>query len=185
MIKFFIWIGIPIIIHATYNLINYYRFNKIKELFYGIYSDDTIVRDNSISNKNVIVNYIKNAGVPDKIIPVSQTVGYGFVANSSASILKNIICNRQDIASSAYELLLEAKGNYWSRFVNSINPFYWFRIILFIPKYIFSYLGIKSDNIFVKIFQLIYWIIGVAFTFLISVYPTEIKAFIDSIIHIH
>lgn len=170
-------------IHATYNLINFLRYSSIEKLLFGLYSSDIEIRDKSIASKNIILNYIKFANVSDKFIPFSQAVGYGFVANGQASVLHNIINNRQDIASSAYELLLEAKGNYWSRFVNSINPFYWLRIILFIPQYLLSYLGVKSDSIFIKIFQLLYWSISVIFTFAISVYPDEIKTVINSIFH--
>ena len=82
------------------------------------------------------------------------------------------------------DCLLEAKGNYWSKFINSFNPFYWLRIIIFIPKYLFSYLGIKEKSFLIKIFQLIYWLIAVICTFVITIFPEEIKSFIFSILHI-
>lgn len=174
-----------IIFHAIYNLINYLRYNSIQTLFFGLYSDDSETRTKSLSLKNIIVNYIKYAGVNDKHIVVSQPIGYYQVANSTVSVLDNIINNRQDIASSAYELLLEAKGNYWSRFINSINPFYWIRVVIFIPKYIFSYLGLKPDSLIIKIFQLIYWLIAIVFTLLTSVFTDEVKSFIMSFIQTH
>ena len=185
MLKFLIIIIVLLIIHAIYNLINFFRYKSIEKLFFGMFCDDIEIRDKSLSFKNTIVNYIKFAGVSDKNIPFSQPIGYGYLANGHASVLQNITNNRQDMVSASYELLLEAKGNYWSRFINSINPFYWLRVVLFIPKYLLSYIGINADSIIIKIFQVLYWLVGVTFTFLISVYPEEIQDFINSLIHIN
>lgn len=174
-----------IVFHALYNLINYFRYSYIENLFNGLFSTDHKIRKKSLSFKNSIVNYIKYAGVSDSHIPVSQAIGYGQVANANISVLRNIVCNREDIASAAYELLLEAKGNYWIRFINTFNPFYWIRLVLFIPRYLFSYLGLKADSIVIKIFQLLYWLLGIVFTILMSVFPDEVKSFITSFIHIN
>ena len=173
-----------IFIYAIYNLVNYFRFPTIeKHLFYN-YSNDNSEKMSAMTYKTQIVNYIKYAGVKDKHIPVTQSLGYGYIASANASLFDNITSSRQDIAQTALQALLEAKGNYWSRFINSFNPFYWLRIILFIPKYLFSYLGIKEENIAVKIFQITYWLIGIVFTFLISVFPEEIKSFLYSLFNI-
>lgn len=171
-------------LHALYNVINYLRYPMIQNLFLKNFSSDTSEKMNAMSHKTQIINYIKNAGVKDKYIPVAQPVGYGHIATSSVSVLENLSINRQDIVSVAMDCLLEAKGNYWSRFINSFNPFYWLRIVIFIPKYLFSYLGLKEESVFIKIFQLIYWLIAVFCTFLITVFPEEIKVFIFSILHI-
>lgn len=173
-----------IALHALYNLINYLRYPVIEKIFFKNFSSDTSEKMNAMSHKNQIINYIKYAGVKDKYIPIVQPVGYGKLASSTVSVLTNISINRQDIASNAMDCLLEAKGNYWSRFINSFNPFYWLRLIIFIPKYIFSYLGLKEESALIKIFQLIYWLLAVIFTSLLSVFPEEIKNFIFSILHI-
>lgn len=182
--NFFIIIICFIAFHAIYNLINFLRFPIIeKNLFYN-YSSDSSQQLSAVSHKTQIINYIKNAGVKDKIIPVVQTLGYGQLASSSVSVLDNISNSRQDIAQIALECLYEAKGNYWFRFINSFNPFYWLKIVLFIPKYFFSYLGIKDDSIIIKTFQLIYWLLGIVATFLLAIFPEEIKAFVFSFLHI-
>lgn len=172
-----------IVLHAIYNLVNYLRFNHIEDLLYGNYTDDISLKTNAKIHKNQILNYIKNSGVKDKCIPIIQPLGYGQLASSSASVFNNILNPRQDIAQIVMDSLLEAKGNYLSKFLNSFNPFYWLRIIIFIPKYIFEYLGLKEENIIIKIFQIIYWILAVIFTFFTAVFPKEIKKFIFSIIH--
>ena len=179
----FIFIGI-IVLHALYNLINFLRYPIVeKNLLYN-YSSDYSKRVKAATHKNQILNYIKYAGVKDKHIPVTQAIGYGQIASSTVSVFNNILNLRQDIATNAADCLLEAKGNYWSKFINSFNPFYWLRIIIFIPKYLFSYLGLKEESIIIKIFQVLYWVLGIVCTFLISIFPEEIKAFVLSLLHI-
>lgn len=171
-----------IVLHALYNLINFLRFPIIEKNLLLTYSSNVSDKMKAMTNKNKIVNYIKNAGVKDKHIPVVQPLGYGQIASANASVFDNILNQREDVARMAMSSLLEAKGNYWSRFINSINPLYWMRIILFLPKSILSYLGVESDRVIVKILQLIYWFIGVICTFALAVFPDEIKNFIQSFI---
>ena len=181
----YLYIFLSIIgLHATYNLTNFLRYPLIKKHMLNNYSNVTSKKDDALSHRTQILNYIKNAGVKDKFIPVVQPVGYGHVATSTVSVFNNLMNTRKDIAVNVSDCLLEAKGNYWLKFINSFNPFYWIKIIVFIPKHLFSYLGLKEESNIIKIFQLIYWVLAVVCTFLISVFPDEIKAFIFSILNI-
>ena len=170
-------------LHALYNLINFLRYPIIEKNLMLAYSTDANSKMKALSHRTQILNYIKYAGVKDKHLPVTQAVGYGQIASANASIFDNILNNRQDIAGMAIECLLEAKGNYWSKFINSFNPFYWIRFILFIPKNILSYLGLNDKSIIIKIFQLIYWIFAAICTFLLAIFPNEIKTFVLSLFH--
>lgn len=174
---------VVIILHALYNLINFLRFPYIENLFVGNFTDNTELKMKAKMHKNTILNYIKYAGIKDKYIPISQPLGFGQVANGNVSIFQNILNQREDFASNSMDFLMEAKGNYWYRFVNSINPFYWLRILLYIPKNVLTYLGVSSDSVLIKIFQLLYWLAGIIFTVLTSVFPEEFKAFILSVIN--
>lgn len=180
--KILILFMIVIVIHALYNLINFFRYPHIEQLLLGNYTDDVNLKIKAKTNINSILNYIKYSGVKDKKIPISQALGYGQVATSCVSIFENLLNNRSDIAFQVNNMLLEAKGNYWSKFINSFNPFYWLRIVLYIPQYILSYLGVNADSVIVKIFQLIYWAIGIICTFAFSIFPEEIKNLIMSFI---
>ncbi len=179
LLKIFIAV---IVIHAIYNLINYLRYPRIEKLLLLNYSSDDDDQIKGATYKTTIQNYIKFAGVKDKRIPVVQPLGYSRISCSNVSVIDNLLNPRSDIVSKAVDMLLEAKGNYWSNFINSINPFYWLRWILYLPKNICEFLGIDSNNITVKIIQIIYWFISFAFTFAISVYPEEIKNLISSFI---
>lgn len=172
-----------VVIHAIYNLINFLRYNHIETLLIGNYTNNVKLNTKAKIHKNEILNYIKNAGVKDKHINAIESLGYNQIASGSVSIFDNILNTRVDIANNVRNLLLEAKGNYWSRFINSANPFYWLKIILYIPKYLLSYLGLDAGSVFVKIFQLIYWAIGIIFTIIITVFTDEIKTLILSFIH--
>lgn len=173
-----------ILLYAIYNLINFLRYPIIEKHLLYTYSSDSSQKIISMTHKNQIISYIKNAGVKDKSIPIVQSLGYGQLASAPISIFDNILNQRQDVAKIAYESLLEAKGNYWSRFINSFNPFYWLRVIIFIPKNIFIYFGVKESSVFIKIFQFLYWLIAVICTFLIAIFPEEIKSFIYSILNV-
>ncbi len=181
-LKIVILFIIVIVIHALYNLINFLRYSHIEKILLGNYTNDVNLKIKAKSNKNTILNYIKYSGVKDKKIPVSQALGYGQVASSCISIFDNLLNNRSDIALQVNDMLLEAKGNYWSKFINSFNPFYWIRIILYIPQYILSYIGLNADSVIVKIFQLVYWAIGIICTFAFAIFPEEIKNLIMSLI---
>lgn len=184
MTNLLIVFALLIALHALYNLINFLRFPHIEALLIGNYTNDAKLKMKAKSHKNTILNYIKYAGIKDKTIPISQPLGLGQIATGNVSIFQNLLNQREDFAFHAMDCLLEAKGNYWSNFLNSVNPFYWLRIFLYIPRNILTYLGVNSESILIKIFQLIYWLVGVIFTVLISVFPEEIKAFIFSTINL-
>lgn len=171
-------------IHALYNLINYLRFSYINNLLLGNYTDDSELVQRAKMHKNTILKYIKYAGIKDKYVPLVQDLGFNQISRGQASVFQNLLSTRQEIASFTMNFIIEAKGNYLSNFINSFNPFYWLRIILYLPKYTFEYLGVKSESVIIKIFQLLYWLIGTIFTTLSSIFPAETKEFILSIIHL-
>ena len=181
----YLYIALSVIgLHAIYNLINYLRYPIVEKHLFNNYSSDGSKKVDALSHKTQVLNYIKYAGVKDKHIPVVQPIGYGHVASSMVSVFSNLMNQREDIALNVTDCLLEAKGNYWLRFVNSFNPFFWLRLIIFIPKYLLSYLGLKEESIVIKISQVVYWLLAVVFTFLISVFPEEIKSFIFTVLNI-
>ena len=172
-----------IIIHAIYNLINFLRYPYIEKLLLFNYTDNVDLNTKAKTCKKQILDYIKNSGVKDRHIGITQPLGFGQVAAGRVSVFDNLLSYRVDIAATVRDLLLEAIGNYWYKFINSINPFYWIKLILYIPKNVLSGLGMNADSLFIKLFQLVYWIIGIVFTIVITVFPNEVKDLILSFIH--
>lgn len=170
-----------ILLHALYNLINYFRFNYIEDLYMNSLSEDSSLKAKALTHKTTILNYIKNSGVEDSYLAITEPIGYGKVAVSKVSVFNNLLNPRADFVSKVISMLYEAKGNYFSRFINSINPFYWLRILVFLPQKIFEYFGVSSKNTLIKFFQFLYWILGALFTAALALYPNEIKEFLAKI----
>lgn len=65
--------------------------------------------------KAQVVKLVKDAGVDDQRINVSEHVGYGNLRVSQASVLDNFPHLSQDMSSAAQRLMREAIGTYRSR----------------------------------------------------------------------
>ena len=69
-----------------------------------------------------------------------------------------------------------AIGEYKHRAMESLNPFYWIRLILFLPQNIIAYFGCGYNTFLAKILNFIYWIIGIA----VALYPNEIRHYLEA-----
>lgn len=49
-------------------------------------------------------------------------------------------------------------GVYRMRLIESFSPRYWIETVIFLPSRIIQYLGGKSDSLFAKLLQILYWI---------------------------
>lgn len=72
----------------------------------------------------------------------------------------------------------EAIGVYKSRLLETFSPIYWIEFAINLPKKILEYLGIAPESIVIKIFQLIYWIVGAVLGFLYALYKPEIQTLV-------
>lgn len=59
------------------------------------------------------------------------------------------------------------------------SPLYWINSLLFLPKNVLLYLNVSAESIFIKIAQLIYWVLGV----LITIFSSDIANWIKSFFH--
>lgn len=71
-------------------------------------------------------------------------------------------------------------GVYKLRIFECVNPFYW----LFLPKYIFKYLGYEPSKVIVSLSTLIYWVLStvaaiILETVLLDRYGDLLKQFVD------
>lgn len=123
-----------------------------------MYFDFLKQKDTNLSTyKRSIVNLFKRAGVKDSYIPTVNAVGYGQIASFNASIFANFPNLFKDHVSITLNMFDEAIGVYRSRIFETFNPFFWVECIIFLPKNILQYLGIDSEKVIVKIFQVIWW----------------------------
>ena len=70
-----------------------------------------------------------------------------------------------------------AIGVFKGRIFESINPKYWIDCVLFLPKNLLMYLNVSAESIFIKIFQLIYWLFGIILTLFSNDIANLIKSF--------
>lgn len=123
---------------------------------YSWYLSDSSVRFSE--NTDAIVYLFKSAGIADRLIPFTQPSGYGYLAQGNASLFQNIGNLREDTVIMMFECFSQAKGTFRHRIVEAFSPIYWIDCVIYLPRKIFEYLGLKEDSIVSKIFQLLYWI---------------------------
>ncbi|MFC1613513.1 hypothetical protein ACFL23_04235 [Patescibacteria group bacterium] len=144
-----------VVLKVLYNL---YYFLLSKKFFtkYKSYLKD--FKDWYITeNKQKIVKVMQKAGIKDSLRPHIELTGYGYVGTGNVSIFTNLDARRKDIVDLVYSHLRETKAIFKSRIIDSINPFYWIDFVIFLPKRILEYIGVKGSSVILKILQLIWW----------------------------
>lgn len=138
------------------NVSNFLRTRHYKELYLQSLTKNSSV--DILEYKSAILQLFRTAGVEDSLISYANPTGYGMLATGTASAFQNIASNRQDVVVAIYRGFSEAHGTFKRRIFETFSPLYWVNCVVFLPKSLFCYLGIKSDSIFIKIFQLLYWL---------------------------
>lgn len=109
--------------------------------------------------KPILKSILKRADIEDRRLPMVQPVGYGQIATGTVSIIDNFPNRFEDHAIAISRMIDEAIGVFKQRFIETFNPLYWLDLIIFLPKTILSYLGLNPENVLVKIFNIIWWMI--------------------------
>ena len=163
---------------------NYYSYSKCKSL-YGSYkkyldamSSKAKYEGDIYSKKIEIIRLFDRAGVSHLCFPDVSFAGYGNFARQIVDPLDNLFNIDERIVGSVMLSFESAIGEYHQRMLNSINPLYWIRTLIFLPRTIFEYLGVKPDSVIVKLFQIIYWILNVIY----AVYSDRINPLIQSLL---
>lgn len=134
---------------------------------------------NLFGKKTLLKDFAKKAKIDNIYIPLVRPVGYGQIVNSTYSVIDNFPSRLEADATVVNRLLLEIKGFFKEQMIQAINPIYWINAMIFLPSTITQYLGIKEDNIFNKLFQLIAWIIS---AILIALYPDACRSLIEKLL---
>lgn len=129
-------------------------------------------------NTTAVVQLFKKAGMTDLQIPFVQPMGYGQVLQGHTSFFSNIDNRREDVVSNMIGCLDEAKGTFKHRIFENFSPLFWIDKALFLPRTILEYLGVESNSLIVKLFQLLYWLI----TPLLLIFRDNIYQYIMSFI---
>jgi len=133
-----------------------------------------------LESKAQVVRLLRDAGVPDARISVSQHVGYGHLEVTHVSVLENFPSLDSEMSSAVQRLMREAIGTYRARMLQTFNPLYWIELLIYLPREALGYLGVPAESVFVKGLQIIWWVVGLVLTTLLALYRPEIKALIES-----
>ncbi len=161
--------------------LNLFRFFRTKH-FLDWYSSWLKTKEwDLVQYQAEVVELFKKANVTDASVPVVEPVGFGRVMTTTTSIFINFPSQDLNTATLLISCFHKAIGVYRRRIWQSINPFWWIEFLIFLPVNVINYLGLSSENITTKIFQLIYWVIGVGFTLALSLYPETIRAKVEQL----
>lgn len=159
-----------------YRLIsNIYYFYRLKFLS-NEYEKFWTKNDISVREYNSeIIDLFKKANIKDKHFGDVQPMGLGMIQTGNVSLFNNLFVNDKRIVTLAFTSFDESIGVYKQRLRENFNPIFWIECFIYLPKNIFKYLGLKDSSIFVKISQILYWVITVFYT----LYNEQINKFIQ------
>lgn len=148
--------------------------------YYNLYVKYLSEQDTEIHKyKSLCVDLFKRLHIEDVYMPISQKTGYGMVASYNSSLFTNFPSNTNIFAPDTMRIFRNAIGLCENNIKQCFNPLYWIRCIIFLPKNILLYLNVSADSIFIKIFQLIYWLTGIIAT----IFSEDIANYLKSFIH--
>ncbi len=115
--------------------------------------------DSFFIHEESVKRIFNQAQISDVWIPDCQPVGFGMIQTRNARVFSNMGVTRLDVVCAMRQCFLKAEGAFHANLVESFSPLYWVRSLIFLPSKMCEYLGGKSDQLVVKIFQLIYWVL--------------------------
>lgn len=137
--------------------------NKILDLYLRYILDDNASID-LIQIKTEMKYVVEKANITNRLVPISRDIGNGQICNYSVDVIEAFPNKDRCFVSNTTFMLEEAIGCFKFRMKQAINPFYWFELVIFAPKHLMKYIGIKDfDSASIKILNLIstfaWWLI--------------------------
>lgn len=139
------------------NLVQYVKCKRYLRLYKSyIYSSGVNIAEYIPAIEKMFLR----AGVKDYALPELQYAGFGKVFEGRLRVVDNLSVPRKDVANAAFRMFSKARGTYKSRMIESLSPLYWVEFIIFFPKNIIVYLGVKPKSVVVKLAQLSWWVLA-------------------------
>ena len=122
------------------------------------------INENQLEIKKIIME----SGLEDQIISWKESMGLGFANTKKMSTIDNLTISNPKILGSGQMALSRAKGYYKHQAIKSFNPIFWVELVVFLPKEIVSFTGLKSEKksflLTLNFVQLIYWGLSIFYT---------------------
>lgn len=147
--------------------------------YYSLYSDFLKNKSTKIfQHKNHVIDLFKQANISNASYPVSQNSGCNIVSSGYTSIFSSFPTKDFRILKPTEATFQNAIGIFKGRIFECFSPKYWIDCIIFLPRNILIYLNISAESIFIRICQIIYWLIGV----ILTLFSTDISNWLKSFI---
>ncbi len=146
-------------------LFNYSKLKKVQKL-HEIYKNNF---NKFVEESQIALSIFKEAGLEDSFVRVTTKSDLVLRTamqdipqyhQQSISVFKNLTFNHKDVIPAVNGLFMKSKGIFRHRLKETINPLHWIQFIINLPSYLMKYLGLGESNIFMKLTQLVYWILG-------------------------
>jgi hypothetical protein len=110
------------------------------------------------NNRKIIGEILSKAGLENESFHQAVPIGYGKAYTGTFKLFDNISLKNEYTINRFKLLFPEAEAIFKKRICESFNPIYWIEFIIYLPKNIFSYIGLERESIYIKITQVFYWI---------------------------
>lgn len=171
--KFYYYIIIILCIKIIINLTKYFQCKYYLDSYF-LWVKGELKGWSLTEAKQKVKELLQGAGVEDCHLPFVEPVGFNMINTSSFLVLDNFPNSRNDVFQITITFFHDAIGVYRRRIFETFNPLFWLEFFVFLPKKLSSYLGINSEKISVKIFQVLYWLVSIVTGFIYTLYKTNI-----------
>ncbi len=111
--------------------------------------------------KPQIVKLFEEAGIKNFTISRLEPAGFNKIRKLEINGFQNLALIDSELITIVHQKFHEAIGIFRNRMIQSFNPIFWLEFIFKLPSHLFKYLGLNSDNLFVKIVQIVYWVLAI------------------------
>lgn len=175
-------ISIILVLNFIYQYHQYRRCEKFKTWYEKWLLDANFKKDLN-QYRMELKSLIYRAGLKNIKIPFEEPIGGGHIRTMTINPIDQFPTRIQVIAFSILRNISAAQGVYKKRMWASINPIQWIEFIIFLPSIILSYLGLEKENSISKIFNVIWWAVGVVIIpVIITTYANEISIFVKGLL---
>lgn len=149
------WLSVVPAVKVAINLPNVWYLRRISNRYRVLAIDNPEDYFALLRSKSRTIHLLQEANVYNGMRNVS--LERGLVSYESAFALYPSI--DFEVRSFMLAAMEQAIGVYQGRAIDAVNPIYWLRLIVFLPRRALSVIGVNQTSIASKVIQLIYWIL--------------------------
>lgn len=180
MCLFLFTVGVPIL-RALYFFQKWVSI-RLEHHAYIEYLDGKRPYEDIAQRRSIVEELIGEAGFGDAQIQFVENAGYGMVRHGSISPLVNYGARDGQTVQATLHLMLNTIGLYSKKAWESFFPWYWAKVVVFLPRMTFEYLGVPAGSVFTKAMQVLWFVVAPLFGLLYAVYEDELFTFIRALL---